>query len=378
METFDDGRSSGDWAPSRRDVMKFGTAAALATAAGPVLAASAGTVSGVVYENRSGGMRRTADDPGIAGVLVSNGRDVAKTDASGRYTLPIDDESIIFVIKPTGYALPVDEQMLPRFYYIHQPAGSPANLKLRYRGVDPTGPLPESVDFPLKKADELQKFDVLLFTDPQPESPAEVDFIRDDVVAGLIGNHAAAFGITAGDIMFDDLSLYPRLNRIVGQIGIPWYNIGGNHDLNYEAPDAKYARETFKRTYGPPYYAFEYGGALFLMLDNVDYLGAEATRPYSAGKYEGRIGERQLAFIANVLKETPAEKLIVTALHIPLRNDLDSKDPGTNTADCAEFLKLLARRPTRSACRVTPTPPSIIILPPRMVSPARRRITIMC
>ena len=49
METFDDGASSGDWAPSRRDVMKFGTAAALATAAGPVLAASAGTVSGVVY-----------------------------------------------------------------------------------------------------------------------------------------------------------------------------------------------------------------------------------------------------------------------------------------------------------------------------------------
>jgi hypothetical protein len=145
---------------------------------------------------------------------------------------------------------------------------------------------------------------VLVFTDPQPESAAEVDFIRDDVVAGLIGNHAAAFGITAGDIMFDDLSLYPRLNGIIGQIGVPWYNIGGNHDLNFEAPDARYWRETFKRTFGPPSYAFEYGGALFLMLDNVDYLGADAARPYSAGLYEGRIGERQLAFIANVLKES--------------------------------------------------------------------------
>ncbi len=165
------------------------------------------------------------------------------------------------------------------------------------------------------------------------------------MVTDLIGNHAAAFGITAGDIMFDDLSLYPRLNRIVGQIGIPWYNIGGNHDLNYEAPDAKYARETFKRTYGPPYYAFEYGGALFLMLDNVDYLGVDPKRPYSAGAYEGRIGERQLAFIANVLKETPADKLIVTAMHIPLRNYLDPNDPSTNTADRADFLKLLAGRP---------------------------------
>jgi N terminal of Calcineurin-like phosphoesterase len=368
-----------DAAIRRRDVVKYGAAAAIAAAAGPVVAAAAPTtVSGVVYENRSGGAQRAASDSGIAGVLVSNGRDVVKTDAAGRYTLPIDEESIVFVIKPSGYAVPLDEAMLPRFYYIHQPAGSPASLKLRYRGIEPTGTLPNSVDFALRKVDEPQKFDVIVFTDPQPESAAEVDFIRDDVVAGLIGNHTAAFGITCGDIMFDDLSLYPRLNSIIAQLGVPWYNIGGNHDLNYEAPDARYSRETFKRTFGPPYYAFEYGGALFLMLDNVDYLGAEATRPYSAGKYEGRIGERQLAFIANVLKETPAEKLIVTALHIPLRNDLDSKDPGTNTADCAEFLKLLARRPTRSACRVTPTPPSIIILPPRMVSPARRRITIMC
>jgi C terminal of Calcineurin-like phosphoesterase/N terminal of Calcineurin-like phosphoesterase/Calcineurin-like phosphoesterase len=344
MDTCDDKPSSGDWAPSRRDVVKFGTAVALATAAGPALAAGAGTVSGVVYENRFGGVRRTADDPGIAGVLVSNGRDVVKTDADGRYTLPIDDESIIFVIKPSGYAPPVDEQMLPRFYYIHQPAGSPPGLKLRYHGIDPTGPLPDSMDFPLKKAEEPQKFDVLLFTDPQPESPAEVDFIRDDVVTDLIGNHGAAFGMTVGDIMFDDLSLYPRLNRIVGQIGIPWYNIGGNHDLNYEAPNGKYARETFKRTYGPPSYAFEYGGALFLMLDNVDYLGVDAARPYSAGAYEGRIGERQLTFIANVLKETPADKLVVTAMHIPLRNYLDPNDRSTNTADCGDFLKLLAGR----------------------------------
>jgi C terminal of Calcineurin-like phosphoesterase len=83
------------------------------------------------------------------------------------------------------------------------------------------------------------------------------------------------------------------------------------------------------------------------MLDNVDYMGADATRSYSAGKYEGRIGERQRAFIANVLRETPAERLVVAAMHIPLRNDLDSKDPGTNTTDCAEFLKLLAGRPNK-------------------------------
>ena len=179
---------------------------------------------------------------------------MVKTEADGRYTLPIDEESVIFVIKPAGYAVPVDEEMLPRFYYIHQPAGSPQDLNLRYRGIDRTGQLPASVDFALTKTVEPQKFDVIVFADPQPESALEVDFIRDDVVNALIGS-SAAFGMTIGDIMYDDLSLYPRLNRIIGQIGLPWYNIGGNHDLNYEAPSAKYSRETFKRIYGPAYYA---------------------------------------------------------------------------------------------------------------------------
>ncbi len=331
--------------PSRRDVMK-GTAAAVAAAVPIGRAFAAGeatTVSGVVYENRSGGPGRQAGDPGIAGVLVSNGRDVARTDADGRYTLPIEDESIVFVIKPTGYAPPVDENRLPRFYYIHQPNGSPPALKLRFRGIAPTGPLPASVDFALTKADEPQTFDVIVFTDPQPESHAEVDFIRDDVVNSLIGAKAA-FGMTTGDIMFDDLSLYPRLNRIIGQIGLTWYNIGGNHDLNFEAPGAKYSRETYKRVYGPTYYAFEHGGALFLMLDNVDYLGADPSRPRLGGKYEGRIGQRQLAFVANVLKEFPADRLVVVAMHIPLRTYLDNR-PGVNTADRGDLLKLLGGRP---------------------------------
>ena len=155
---------------SRRELVKYGASAAVATVVQPnIIAAQTRTVSGIVYENRSGDSRRALSDPGIAGVLVSNGREVVKTDAGGHYTLPIDDESIIFVIKPSRYAVPLDQDMLPRFYYVHQPAGSPPNLKLRYRSIDPTGPLPDSVDFPLKKADEPQKFDVIVFTDPQPD-----------------------------------------------------------------------------------------------------------------------------------------------------------------------------------------------------------------
>lgn len=341
--------------PTRRDLMSG--AAALAAAAPvrrlmaqnqqttlPEAKSRRDTVKGVVFESRTGSVARQAGDPGLAGVLVSNGREIVRTGADGAYTLPAVDGAAIFVIKPSGYAVPLDAATrLPRFSYIYQPEGTPQNLELLYPGLEPSGPLPESVDFALIRANEQSRFDAVLFADPQPESQAEIDFIREDLANGLIGT-GAAFGITAGDIMFDDLSLYGRYNRIIGQIGLPWWNIPGNHDLNFEVPGSRYSRETYKRIFGANYYAFEYGNTLFLMLDNVEYLGADPTKPRRAGKYRGFFGERQLAFIANVLKETPATRLVAAFMHIPLKNYLDPDNPAMNVADRAEFLALLAGR----------------------------------
>ena len=161
-----------------------------------------------------------------------------------------------------------------------------------------------------------------MFTDPQPESDAEVDFIREDVVSALETTNAK-FGVTTGDLMFDDLSLYDRYNAIIGTIGVPWWNIGGNHDLNYEAPDRKRSRETYKRHFGAPYYAFAYAKTLFLMLDDVDYLGTDKSKGHAEGKYEGRLDAPQLDFIRNLLVHVPQDVLIVICMHIPLQTYLD-------------------------------------------------------
>ena len=238
---------------------------------------------------------------------------------------------------------PVDPATnLPRFYRHHQPTGSPAALNLTFEGLAPTGPAPASVDFPLKRQEEPKAFDVVLLTDPQPETEAEVDFIREDLIEALAGTRAR-FGLTAGDIMFDDLSLYPRLNAIVGTIGLPWWNVGGNHDLNFEAPDRRYSRETYKRFFGPNYYAFFYGDALFLMLDNVDYLGIDPGKPRGAGKYEGRLDEAQLEFARNVLAQTPDDALVVAVMHIPIRTYLGA-EPWQNLVNKDAFFKLLQGR----------------------------------
>ncbi len=285
----------------------------------------------------------SASNPGLAGVLVSNGRDVAVTGPDGRYTLPLPEEATIFVIKPAGFMPPIEPLTnLPRFYRHHQPKGSPAELNLRFEGLAPTGPLPASVDFPLRRQDESKTFNVVMVTDPQPETGAEVDFIREDLIQALAGVDAK-FGLTAGDVMFDDLSLYPRSNAIMGTIGLPWWNIGGNHDLNLEAPDRKYSRETFKRVFGPNYYAFFYAQTLFLMLDDVNYLGPDAHKVGGGDKYEGRLDEGQLEFVRNVLAHTPDDTLVVIVMHIPITTFLDN-EPYQNLQDRDAFFALFEGR----------------------------------
>ena len=143
---------------------------------------------------------------------------------------------------------PLNDHLLPRFHYVHKPNGSPPS---RYAGTKPTGPLPKSIDFPLHKQEEPGKFRAIFFGDPQPRNQKEIDYIANDVVAELAGTDAK-FGVTLGDIMFDNLDLFGSLNGSIALIGIPWFNVIGNHDLNFEAKVDHLSDETFERVYGPP------------------------------------------------------------------------------------------------------------------------------
>ena len=278
---------------------------------------------------------------GLANVRVSNGASVVLTDATGRYQLAADEQTIIFITKPSNYAIPVNQHMLPQFYYIHQPNGSPAGM--RYKGIEPTGPLPAEINFPLIERPEKKKFEALLFADTQPQTTRELDYIRDDVVAELVGSDAA-FGMTMGDIMFDDLSMLPRYNAIISKIGIPWYNVPGNHEINFESPNDRYSLETFKKFYGPPYFAFEYADALFVVLDNIDYKGGGEADPADVrgnGGYEARISRSQLQWLAEELKHVEQERLVFVATHAPL-----GSENGSYATDNREKLfRLLAGRP---------------------------------
>ena len=153
----------------------------------PHAASSPLLASGTVFEDRNGNRRRDPGEPGLAGVSVSNGLEVVRSGPDGRYSLPIAEGDVLFVTKPAGYAPPVDRDMAPQFHYIHDPDGTPAELGLRFGGVAPTGPLPAAIDFPFDKVAEPDDFKVIWFADTQAQTPAELDYLRDDVIAELVG-----------------------------------------------------------------------------------------------------------------------------------------------------------------------------------------------
>ena len=112
------------------------------------------------------------------------------------------------------------------------------------------------------------RFSVLCFGDTQPRDLAEVDYLAHDVVEELVGADAA-FGVTLGDLCFDDLSVLESLVRVVGKVGVPWHHVMGNHDMNYDAPTVELEDETYERIFGPSCYAFNRGKVHFIVLNDV-------------------------------------------------------------------------------------------------------------
>lgn len=266
---------------------------------------------GFVFHDENENRIMDASEKGIAGVTVSNGTDLVQTNPQGEYEIPVSDDAIVFVIKPKNWMTPLNDDNLPRFYYLHKPNGSPENFT--FKGVEPTGELPEEINFPLYKAAGSDNFKMVVFGDPQPYNIDEVDYLAEDVIVELIGRNDLKFGMTMGDIVGDDLDLFSPLNQSVSKIGIPWYNVLGNHDINFKAPNDFLSDETYERVFGPATYAFVYGDVHFIVVDDVIHFNEDGSP-----RYVGGLRPDQLAFVSNYLQTVPKENLVVLTMHIPL------------------------------------------------------------
>lgn len=282
------------------------------------------TVSGTVFDDKDRDSTQDAGEHGVPGVQVSNGREVVTTDGQGRYELPVEDNMTVFVTQPRGYQVPVDEDNVAQFSYNHLPEGSP---ELEFGGIDPTGAVPAALNFPLSKSGLTQHPEqhCLIGGDVQTYTEEQVEFARAGVFTDLAGrtDYTGCGALFIGDVVGDDLSLYPKIRELTSMLNGPARFLPGNHDLDFDATEREHSTDTFRANLGPGYYSYDAGKAHVVALSTVDFPMKENARP---GDYNGSIDERQLEWLRNDIENTPENTVIVLAGHVPL---LDFADQGS-------------------------------------------------
>lgn len=273
-------------------------------------------LDGAVFDDRNRNSQQDPGERGIAGVEVSNGREIVTTDRQGRYEISVRDGETVFLTQPAGYQVPVDEDNVAQFFYTHMPAGSP---ELRYGGIDPTGPLPDAVDFPLARTTDTLSRDqrCLIGGDIQTYTQEEVDYALRGAFADLTQrtDFTGCGALFIGDIVGDDLDLYDQTRELTSLLNGPARFLPGNHDLDLDA-DYDHRFDTYRSQFGPDYYSYDAGDVHVVSLNTVQY---SQGAPYN-GTYNGGIDDEQLAWLRQDIANTPEDKLIVLATHIPLLN----------------------------------------------------------
>ncbi|HEY5753851.1 MAG TPA: calcineurin-like phosphoesterase family protein [Chthoniobacterales bacterium] len=277
---------------------------------------SVNALTGAVFHDKNSNQIRDAGEPGIPNVAVSNGRDVVLTNSEGVFDIPTPPrkEGFVFVIKPRDWNVPANELQLPKFH------------RRRF----------EKLDFPLSQRSEPDAFNVLVTADPQVNNEQEIDYYDKAIAAPLSRTkNKPAFGVTLGDIVNDQFDLFDKINVATAKIGIPFYNLNGNHDVDLTT-DPQKAVTAFESVYGPATYAFHYAKVLFIALDDI--------RPLGPGKYVGGLTDDQLTFIENLLRVAPADARVVLMAHIPFFNTDGPNSDTFRAIDRARLFKLLAHR----------------------------------
>jgi hypothetical protein len=315
------------------------------------------TVRGVVFEDLDRDGRRGESEPGLPGVLVSNGLEVVRTGPEGGYELPVHADMNLFVVQPSGWRVPTDRRMVPQFFHVHKAGGSPEPL--RFGGLPDTGPAPTAVNFPLLRTEGRAAFTAAVLGDTQTYSNTEISYFRDSNVTDLLEREGPppAFMLYVGDVVGDDLGLLDRLLEVGSAVGAPQWLVHGNHDFDFDATSDAHSSDSWRRLFGPQYYAFEQGQALVVVLDNVVYPcgtddlampGREFCAEGTAPTYNGRVTARQMAWLANLLHHTPPDRLIVLAHHIPFVSFVDHSSTKHQTDNLLEIYALLGGRPALS------------------------------
>lgn len=280
-----------------RSVYGVGALVALLATTAPVAQPARTSIRGIVFVDRNGDGRRDADEPGLAGVVVSDQAQAVATAADGSYSL---DEI-------RGYGL-VSVSALP---------GYRAGGRFWRKVADAGG----RVDFPLVPWALGEEFTFLHASDTHvsEQSVPRMRRLREIVEA-----RRPAFVLMSGDLVRDALRVgeaeargdYDLFLREIATFRVPVWTVPGNHEIfgierhlslvNPKHP--LYGKAMYRELLGPDYYSFNAGDIHFVGLNTVDVDDLW---------YYGHVDEVQLAWLGRDLSFVPAGATVVTFNHVP-------------------------------------------------------------
>lgn len=190
-------------------------------------------------------------------------------------------------------------------------------------------------------------------------------FIKDQVAKAFRHVHALEdqpdFILNTGDSIMDSLKTSKEdaqrqweafLEVVAAECKLPIYHAIGNHDVwgwgvrdETIKKDPSYGKGLALQKLGlsSPYYAFDYGGWHFIVLDSVHPANTVSKEPYI-----GKLDEEQFGWLAQEVQSVPAETPIAIASHIPILSacelfDGENEESG-NWVIPAAWVHLDARR----------------------------------
>lgn len=269
--------------------------------------------------------RVAAGGRGLSGVAVTDGLRIVDTAADGTFELVTNSRrQFVYLTLSSGHRIPTAPNQIAQFFQV-----LPDDGRDEFEAVFDLEPL--------DGGDERHA--AILLPDIQTQDDREMARYHAETIPDLQATVRAlgdvpAFSLACGDIMFDDLSLFPEFELGAERVGIPSFQVVGNHDLDFDGPTEESSTRTFRSRYGPRYYSFNRGRVHYVVLDDVFW--------HSAG-YVGYLDADQLTWLEADLSRVEPGTPVVISLHIPvegtraLREGQDRPTLGGSVAN-REFL----------------------------------------
>jgi len=271
----------------------------------------------------------TGGGRGLGRVAISDGLSVVDSDADGYFELvTMSHRSFVWASVPSSYSIPQNSTGTAAFYRpIAAARGSELDVHFELE--------------PLSRSDEHHA--ALLLADIQAQDEDEIRWYQEQTVPDVKALTAdlgiETIGIACGDIVYDRPNLYPGFESGVQGMGIPFFQVLGNHDMDQSAFTDAMSTETFSRHFGPPYYSFNRGAVHYVVLDDVFW---------AVVGYSGYLTQDQLTWLAADLSRVEPGSTVVVSAHIPvlgsrhLRIGQSSPGPSISVTNRQALYDLLA------------------------------------